>query len=48
MKGLLPPQDRTGKEDCFNGIAFDVAADEFYFTGKNWGKLYKMKRHRSV
>ena len=48
LKGLLPKRQRTGKEDCLNGIAVDTATDQLYFTGKNWGKLYKMKRHRST
>ena len=46
LRGLLPKHHRTGNEDCLNGIAVDTATNELYFTGKNWGKLYKMKRHR--
>jgi glutamine cyclotransferase len=40
LTGLLKPEDRTGKEDVLNGIAYDAANDRIYITGKNWPKLF--------
>ena len=36
---LLP--ENASKEHCLNGIAFD--GEYYYFTGKNWPVMYKMK-----
>jgi glutamine cyclotransferase len=41
---LLPKRDKTGKEDCFNGIALDSATDDIYFTGKWWPKVFRTSR----
>jgi glutamine cyclotransferase len=41
LKKLLLEEHTSGKEDCFNGIAFDTATGDYYFTGKNWQKMYR-------
>jgi glutamine cyclotransferase len=41
--GLLPAIDRSGKEDCFNGIAWDEGREMLYVTGKLWPKMYAVK-----
>lgn len=40
---LLKKKYRTGKEDCFNGIAYDSATSSLYLTGKRWSKLFKLR-----
>jgi glutamine cyclotransferase len=32
-----------GGDDVMNGVAWDPARDEFYLTGKNWPKMYRVK-----
>jgi glutamine cyclotransferase len=36
---------RSGRraDDVMNGVAWDPARDEFYLTGKNWPKMYRVK-----
>jgi len=34
---------RTGKEDCFNGIAIDNEHNLLYVTGKWWNKLFRLQ-----
>ena len=36
---------RSGRrsDDVMNGIAWDPARDEFYLTGKNWPRMYRVK-----
>lgn len=43
LTGILPPLDRTGKEDVLNGIAYDAATDRIHVTGKLWPKLYEIR-----
>jgi len=43
MKGLLPPQDRSGEIDVFNGIAYDPDNQRLFVTGKYWPKLFEIK-----
>ena len=35
----------TGKEDCFNGIAYDNSTASLYVTGKLWSKLFRLDQH---
>lgn len=43
LQGILPANERTGKEDVLNGIAYDAKNDRIYVTGKYWPKLYEIK-----
>jgi glutamine cyclotransferase len=43
MEGLLKPEDRNGKEDVLNGIAYDPAGGRLFVTGKFWSKLFEIK-----
>jgi glutamine cyclotransferase len=43
LTGILPPGDRTGKEDVLNGIAWDAASDRLYVTGKNWSRMFEVR-----
>jgi len=43
LTGLLRPEDRTGKEDVLNGIAYDAANDRLLVTGKRWPKLFQIR-----
>ncbi|WP_206313691.1 glutaminyl-peptide cyclotransferase [Streptomyces coryli] len=40
--GLLPASERSGAE-VLNGIAAIPGTDEFYVTGKNWPKLFRVR-----
>ena len=40
LAGLLRADDRTGREDVLNGIAWDAASKRLFVTGKNWSKLF--------
>lgn len=42
LTDLLPPSQRTGREDVLNGIAYDADADRLFVTGKYWPKLYEI------
>lgn len=43
LAGLLPAADRqSGQVDVLNGIAYDVAGDRLFVTGKLWPKLYEI------
>ncbi len=41
--GLLAPQDRRPETDVLNGIAYDVAGDRLFITGKCWPKLFEVR-----
>ncbi len=43
LKGLLPPSDRSGREDVLNGIAYDPAKKRLFVTGKLWPKLFEIE-----
>ena len=43
LKGLLSSDNRTGKEDVLNGIAYDARKDRIFVTGKFWPKLYAIR-----
>ena len=40
LTGLLRADDRNGREDVLNGIAWDAASKRLLVTGKNWSKLF--------
>jgi glutamine cyclotransferase len=43
LTGLLAPEDRTGREDVLNGIAYDAANDRLFVTGKRWPRLFQIR-----
>jgi glutaminyl-peptide cyclotransferase len=43
LSGLLGPEDRQQHVDVLNGIAYDVAGDRLFVTGKLWPKLFEIK-----
>ena len=43
LADILPPADRTGKEDVLNGIAYDAKTDRLFVTGKYWAKMFEIK-----
>ena len=43
LTGLLPPEDRSGREDVLNGIAYDAAHDRLLVTGKHWPWLFHIR-----
>jgi glutaminyl-peptide cyclotransferase len=43
LEGLPLAQDRNGREDVLNGIAYDAKADRLLVTGKQWSKIYQIK-----
>ncbi len=43
FRGILTPEDRNGKEDVFNGIAYDAASGRIFVTGKYYSRLYEVE-----
>lgn len=43
LEGLLTQQDKTGREDVLNGIAYDPTSGHLFVTGKFWSKLFEIK-----
>ena len=44
LAGLLKKEDRGTKPvDVLNGIAYDVAGDRIFVTGKYWPKIYEIR-----
>ena len=43
LEGLLGAEDRKGRVDVLNGIAYDAAKDRIFVTGKLWPKLFEIK-----
>ena len=43
MNGLLSPDDKHGKIDVLNGIAYDSENSRLFVTGKYWPKLFEIK-----
>lgn len=43
LRGLLPEQGRTGREDVLNGIAYDPATKRIFVTGKLWSFLFEIE-----
>ncbi len=45
FSNLLQSTDRKPNTDVLNGIAYNPHTQHFYFTGKNWPKLFEVKLH---
>jgi glutaminyl-peptide cyclotransferase len=43
LSGLLTPEDRAGRVDVLNGIAYDAAGKRLFVTGKWWPKLFEIQ-----
>jgi glutamine cyclotransferase len=43
LAGLLPAEDRVGRIDVLNGIAYDTATDRLFVTGKWWPRLFAIQ-----
>ncbi len=43
LTDILPKDQRTGKEDVLNGIAYDAKTDRLFVTGKFWPKMFEIK-----
>jgi glutaminyl-peptide cyclotransferase len=43
LTGILPKSERVNSDAVLNGIAYDVAADRIFVTGKLWPKLFEIK-----
>ncbi len=43
LSGLLPAEDRLPDTDVLNGIAYDVAGDRLFLTGKKWPVLFEVQ-----
>ena len=43
LTGLLPPDQRTGREDVLNGIAYDAVARRIFVGGKLWPLLFEIR-----
>jgi len=43
LSGILKPEERTGREDVLNGIAYDAQNDRLFVTGKLWPKLFEIE-----
>lgn len=41
--GLLHAEERQGREDVLNGIAYDSESDTVYVTGKLWPKIFEIE-----
>jgi glutamine cyclotransferase len=40
---LAARSGRRGGDDVMNGVAWDPKRDEFYLTGKNWPRMFRVK-----
>jgi glutaminyl-peptide cyclotransferase len=43
LKGILPNNMRTGKEDVLNGIAYDAQQKRIFISGKLWPYLFEIR-----
>ena len=43
LKGILPDNMRTGREDVLNGIAYDAQKKRIFVTGKLWPRLFEIR-----
>lgn len=43
LSSILPTNQRTGREDVLNGIAYDAERDMLIVTGKYWPKMFEIK-----
>ena len=42
FSGILEPEDRHGREDVFNGIAYDSKNNRLFLTGKYYRYIYEV------
>lgn len=42
LSGLPRPEERTGREDVLNGIAYDADSDKLFVTGKHFAYMYQI------
>ncbi len=43
LNGLQKKAGQSGDNNVLNGIAYDIATDKMYVTGKHWNKLFEIK-----
>lgn len=43
LSEILKPEDRNGKEDVLNGIAYDPEKKRIFVTGKKYSHIYEIK-----
>jgi glutamine cyclotransferase len=43
LKGILPPEMRTGREDVLNGIAYDAREKRIFVSGKLWPRIFEIR-----
>jgi glutamine cyclotransferase len=43
LAGLLTGEDRQGRIDVLNGIAYDAAGKRLFVTGKWWPKVFEIQ-----
>ena len=43
LTGILTPEDRKGKEDVLNGIAYNSENNTLLVTGKFWPKIFEIE-----
>jgi glutamine cyclotransferase len=42
LKGMVPRDQLSSEEAVLNGIAYDVAHDRLFVTGKLWPKIFEI------
>jgi glutaminyl-peptide cyclotransferase len=47
MRGVLPREFRTGREDVLNGIAYDAEHKRIFISGKKWPRIIEIKLKQS-
>ena len=43
MRGVLPREFRTGREDVLNGIAYDAERKRIFISGKKWPRIIEIR-----
>jgi len=43
LRGILPPEEHTDRENVLNGIAYDEVGDRLFVTGKRWPKVFEIR-----
>ena len=43
LRGVLPREFRTGREDVLNGIAYDAERKRIFVCGKKWPRIIEIK-----
>ena len=47
FSGILSPEDRNGREDVLNGIAYDPEGKRIFVTGKRYSFIYEIRLRTS-